>query len=170
MITQKELKRILYYDPLTGCFIRKIATGKRWKIGEIVGTITTNGGKKYLKLIINKKNYYAHRLAWLYMTGSFPKDQTDHWDGNGLNNKWNNLSEATNQINSKNHRLRIDNTTGYVGISWCKIYKKWHARIWDNKKKIHLGYFTKIKDAIRIRKAAEKKYGYHLNHGQTRPL
>jgi hypothetical protein len=51
---------------------------------------------------------------------------------------------------------------GFIGANGIKNGR---ARIWKNKKYKHLGYFTKFKDAVAARKAAEQKYGFHPNHG-----
>ena len=53
---------------------------------------------------------------------------------------------------------QINNTSGNTGVYWNKIQKQWFARIYINKKMIHLGYYDKKSDAIKARKDAEKKY------------
>ena len=67
----------------------------------------------------------------------------------------------------RNAKLSSSNTSGTVGISWYHINGKWAAYIRVNYKKIHLGYYTNKDDAIKARKAAEVKYGFHENHGRT---
>lgn len=64
MITQEKLKEILKYDQKTGDFIRIKKTSKPSIVGSIAGTKGKNG---YIQMGINKKRYYAHRLAFLYM-------------------------------------------------------------------------------------------------------
>ena len=46
-------------------------------------------------------------------------------------------------------------------------HRKWKASIVHNRKDIFLGYFTHKEDAIKARKAAERKYGFHENHGRV---
>lgn len=172
ILTPEYLKEVLYYDPETGLFtwIKRLSRGA--KIGDIAGCTATHckAKKKYIVIGIKNKVYLAHRLAWFYMTGKWPKEQIDHADGNGLNNKWDNISESTHAQNCKNVRLRTDNISGCSGVCWHKLSGKWRARISVNKKELSLGLFENKKDAIESRKAAEKKYGYHENHGQVRPL
>lgn len=160
-LTQKELKRRFHYDPDTGAFTRLVTVCPRGKAGDTVGTL--NYG--YLFTKINYRRYRLHRLAFLYMNGAFPPDQTDHINHIRTDNRWGNLRHATNQDNGKNQKMHSTNTSGHVGIHWFKPTKKWQSRIYVNKKHIHLGYFIDINDAIAIRKEAEIKYNFHLNHG-----
>ena len=169
-LTQKYLKEIVHYDPDTGIFTRIKRTANCVHIGDIAGCVFYNGaGKKYIRIKIKCKPYKAHRLAFFYMKGYWPIE-IDHDDGNGLNNKWGNLFDVTHLNNCRNKRLSVRNKSGCSGVDWHKRIKKWQARITINYKELHLGYFLKINDAIKTRKAAEKKYGFHPNHGQVRPL
>lgn len=58
-----------------------------------------------------------------------------------------------------NQRLRHDNTSGHKGVSWDKTFNKWHAYIspGHKQKRIHLGYFDDLEQAIQARKEAESK-------------
>lgn len=84
--------------------------------------------------------------------------QTDHVDGNGLNNCRSNLRAATCQENNFNRNTSKNNTSGCKGVSWHKRDQKWQVRIMINSKRIHLGYFDDIKDAARAYNQAAKKH------------
>lgn len=155
MITQQELKELLHYNPDTGIFTRKKSNNKS-------GTLTYSG---YIRILIKNKPYYAHRLAWLYIYGYFPK-MIDHIDNDRANNSLHNLREVTDTENSCNLRIRKDNKSGIKGVSWFKRDKNWRARIQLNKKNIHLGYFDDINDAKNaIIEARIKIHGEFANHG-----
>jgi len=170
-LSQKELKDVLHYNPETGVFTWLVGRGGV-NVGDIAGNIATrHSGKKYMFIGVNNRGRFAsHRLAFLYMTGSFPKNDTDHEDGNGLNNKWENLKDVTNSENHKNVKKQANNTSGTTGVRMHNAAKKWVARIYDDGKEVHLGLFDNYEDAVSVRKEAEKKYGYHINHGVSRPL
>ena len=68
--------------------------------------------------------------------------------------------------NMKNSRMRIDNSSGITGVSWAKKDNKWRACIGHQGKVVLLGYFTDMDSAVKARKQAEMKYGYHENHGK----
>lgn len=169
-LSQARLKELLHYDPDTGVFTWKVKSAYNIEIGNVTGCVTILSGKKYIVIRVIGKLYLAHRLAWLYMTGSFPIDEIDHADGNGINNIFKNLSSVTHLKNHKNIRLHVRNTSGINGVSWHSENKRWRARIKVNYKNISLGCFTDIKDAIKARKNADIKYGFHPNHGADRPL
>jgi len=76
-ITQKQLKEILEYCPEKGIFTWKVNIHRKIKRGNIAGTIASTG---HVKIGINKKMYYAHRLAWLYVYGKMPNNNIDHKD------------------------------------------------------------------------------------------
>jgi hypothetical protein len=66
----------------------------------------------------------------------------DHIDGDGLNNRRANLRLATNTTNAQNTRRRIDNTSGFKGVSWHPGERKWLAKIKVFGRAKHLGYFN----------------------------
>ena len=110
MITQARLKELLTYDPETGYFTRNVNV-KGANAGERAGTITAKG---YIAIGIDRKHYLAHRLAFLYMTGEWPKELVDHKDTIKINNKWENLREATNSQNKRNVGARKTNKSGSI--------------------------------------------------------
>ena len=169
LITQKELKEQLHYDPETGIFMWRVRLKNRDM--RHAGHINIyDNGKHYLIIGLYGNSYRAHRLAYIFMEGFAPPDQIDHIDGDGLNNKWSNLRIANSLENAKNRRLRSDNTSGYIGVSWNKRKKKWGAYIKNSGKSVTIGLFANIQDAVDARERESIKYGFHKNHGNIRPL
>lgn len=154
MITQAELQQILHYDPLTGLFtwIKKIA--RCINVGSVAGSLKPNG---YIEIMINRTSYGAHRLAWLYVHGSFPPEFIDHANNIRNDNSLANLRKATRAQNAINSKISSKNTSGYKGVSWNKNGKKWQATIRINKKKIYLGSFDTAKKASKVYNAAAIK-------------
>lgn len=168
-ITQKELKQVFHYDPDTGKFTYISRTSNRVKVGNTAGSKVKPKKKTYLAVNIKCKFYYLHRLAWLYIYGSFPINEIDHVNGNGSDNRIVNLREVDSTNNNRNMKLFCTNKSGIVGVSWHKALNKWSSQIHINYEKIHLGYFDNILDAAMARNKAEIKYGFHKNHGSDRP-
>ena len=158
MLTQQQLKQHLSYDPETGIFVRANNVG-RFKAGQVLGTKHSTG---YSVIRINGKLYKAHRLAWLYVYGSFPESVIDHINRDGFDNRLINLRLATQRQNCENHSLNKNNTSGYLGVDWSKKLQKWRARITQNFKGIHLGYFDNIDDAHQAYRQAATIY--HTNN------
>jgi hypothetical protein len=161
MLTQERLKELLSYDPGTGLFVWINNRSNVVKAGH-AGSLD---GDKYRRIMIDNTSYKAHRLAWLYMTGLWPKDQIDHTDHDRSNNKWPNLREVSNTENSKNKKLYKSNKSGHVGVLWHRKDKRWQASIRVDGKLKHLGNFKEKLDAIIVRKIAEKECDFHKNHG-----
>lgn len=151
VLTSERLRGVLDYDPDTGLFTRRLSRGCV-KSGTIAGTANADG---YLKIAVDGRDYSAHRLAWLYMTGEWPVDQIDHRDRNRANNRWGNLREATHAQNGRNLSRRSDNTSGRSGVSWDKDTGKWRARIRIDGADRHLGLFTSLDAATAVRRDAE---------------
>lgn len=173
-LTQDYLKECLDYCPDTGIFTWKVRPREHFKTGWAWKTINTrNAGKEAGHL--NKDGYLAtrvrgnyvpmHRLAWFYITGSWPKEQMDHINHDRTDNRWVNLREATRSENHRNESLSKNNTSGFTGVYWNKQNDKWAAKVKVCGATINLGIFTKIEDAVEARKAANIKYGFHPNHG-----
>lgn len=107
----------------------------------------------------------AHRLIWFYMTGEWP-EIIDHINGDPFDNRWCNLRNTSSLGNSKNAKIGKNNTSGHLGVSFSNTFSKWRAYINLNYKQINLGYFENFEEAVKARKEAEIKYGYHENHGK----
>ena len=136
MLTQARLKELLSYDPLTGEFTNLKSGRGRKPIGAVVGS-TSNSG--YTTSMVDGKNYQHHRLAWLYVHGSFPPADLDHRDGVRANNRLANLREATRSENCQNAARRNDNTSGMTGV-WS-VGKRWRAKVCVDGRERHVGYF-----------------------------
>jgi len=156
--TQAEIKQLLHYDPVTGVFRWRFARTSRIKPWDVAGSLNANG---YTYINWSKKLMLAHRMAWVYMTGEWPKQHIDHIDGNPANNSLVNLREATNKQNHENQSLRTDNTSGFRGVSWSKQKKKWKAYITHNKKQIYAGFFSTPQEASIAAKAKRQEIFTH---------
>jgi hypothetical protein len=135
MLSQAELKQYVDYDPSSGVFTRLRSAGGH-PVGEIMGGPDLYG---YILIGIKGKRYKAHRLAFLYMSGSFPTGDVDHINRNPADNRWANLREATRQQNVANGGARRNNKCGLRGV--CYSAKGWKAQIKVNGRNSHIGYF-----------------------------
>lgn len=169
-ITQEYLKEILHYNKLTGLFRWKvdIYSGRNKKqkhvsIGDLAGTVNSKG---YLRIGINHKSYLCQRLAWLYEYGEWPSNEVDHINHVRSDNRIDNLRNVAGLDNQKNVSKRKDNNSGFTGVSWNAKSSKWVAQMQVNKKKIHLGYFSSLEDAVCARKQANIEHSFHINHGE----
>jgi hypothetical protein len=151
-ISHEELKRVLDYNFITGVFRWKprheLNVKPRYKLNvrtwSIAGTLNADG---YITIKIFGKRYLAHRLAWLYMTGEWPRVVMDHINRRQTDNSWINLREATLSQNQCNRGLGKSNTSGYKGVRWNANNKKWYARICLNRKYHDLGAFDTAENA-----------------------
>lgn len=122
--------------------------------------------KGYIAIKVNGKTYKAHRLAWLYVYGVFPKEQTDHLNGIKSDNSIKNLREATASENMLNRKHFKNSASPFKGISFHKGQGKWTAKIQVNKKRLWLGSFNTINSAVKAYKeAAIKLHGNFVNFG-----
>lgn len=158
MITQKRLKELLHYDSDTGIFTWLIPPRRRTKIGDIAGSLSPSG---YVNLMIDYKQYKAHRLAWLYVHGKFPKKQLDHKDRIRHHNWIDNLRETTYSKNQFNRGKTKRNTSGYKGVFFLNNCSKFQARAVIRGKIHSLGLFDNPADAAQSYDDFAK-----LNHGE----
>lgn len=106
---------------------------------------------------INRESTLIHREIM-----NAPKNvQVDHINGDGLDNRKENLRFVTNQQNAFNKKsAHKNNKLGIKGVCWNKERKKFEAQIMLNYKRIHLGRFNVLGDAdSAYRKAEEKHFG-----------
>lgn len=142
-ITQEYLKSILFYNDKTGLFIRKVGISSA-KPGDIAGRADSSG---YIQISVKGRRYMAHRIAWLYVHGKWPKHEIDHINRCRSDNRLLNLREATSSQNNWNYSLSIKNTSGFIGVSYDKFHKKYKASIRAYDKQHHIGYFDTANDA-----------------------
>lgn len=156
MITLARLKEVLSYDPESGEF--------HWKIRKY--GVRTDGAalsvpRWYLRIQIDGRRYPAHRLAWFYHYGVWPKYQIDHRNRIENDNRIANLREATQQENCFNTKRR---KTGFKGVSRRKeeryAARPWAAMITKDYKSVHLGYFETAEEAqVAYAQAAKRLQG-----------
>jgi hypothetical protein len=107
-LTAQRVRELLHYDPDTGVFTWRINAGRwgRIKAGTPSGSPDADG---YLRSQVDGTLYYCNRLAFLYMLGRWPNGVAEHRDGVPANNRWENLRDATQQVNTENRRRPIRN-------------------------------------------------------------
>jgi hypothetical protein len=138
ILTQERLKELLHYDPTTGLFTWRINRSPKTRAGDIAGSLDQDG---YIKISINHKGIFAHRLAFLYMEGSMPVKFVDHIDMVKNNNSWSNLRQATNAENRRNVGKTCKNTSGYKGVTWISTLGKYKASCKIMDKQYYIGMF-----------------------------
>jgi len=163
-MTQKILKELLSYDSETGLFKWIVNRNHLAKTGDIAGSIKVTG---YREMDVNGERHQAHRLAWLYVYGKFPKEELDHINHNRSDNRLCNLREVTHADNCRNRAKQSNNKSGINGVWWHKATKRWQASIGVDGYKLCLGFFSDKNEAKRARERAEKEYEYHHNHGKA---
>jgi len=145
MLTQERLKELLSYNSETGIFINLTQRARCVKKGCATGNKYSNG---YIYIELDSCRYLAHRLAWLYIYGSFPEKYIDHINGNKCDNRVANLRLATEQENQHNQSCpQTNNKSGFRGVSWHKWGQKWIAQISLNGKTKYIGLFNTAEEA-----------------------
>ena len=142
-ITQSVAKEYFSYNPETGKVIRI-----KSKMKSSIGRELKPRRDGYFQVAIAGSYIMVARLVFLIMTGSFPKVDVDHINGDKADNRWSNLREATKSENLQNQRqARSDNSTGYLGVSLEKKTGKFRSYITIEGNHAYLGTFTKAEDA-----------------------
>lgn len=156
-LTAETVRQLLDYDIHTGLFRWKTGTHPNWrrKVGAVAGGIRKSG---YVTIQIYGRNYFAHRLAWLYVNGEWPANIIDHIDNCRSNNAFLNLREANQNQNSHNSGVPKTNTSGFKGVTWDKRKRKWQAAIKVKGKSMFLGLYDQKELAFSAANAARAKY------------
>ena len=154
-MTQKELKKLIHYDPHTG-LITRLSTNVHCGIVH-----TSKQRSNYKRIVVNlsSKQYLAHRLAWLYMTGEWP-EEIDHIDKDPTNNVWSNLRNVSHGENQKNRSIQVNNKTGIPGVRKMPHNDKFRAEIQVNGKGLFLTEKHDFFEVCCARKSAELTHNF----------
>lgn len=182
-LTAELIRSLMDYDPDTGLLTWKyrppemfpenarssqetLAAAWNAKNAGKEACACVDDGYKHGGLFYNKLR--AHRAAWAIMTGKMPKGQIDHINGNGTDNRWENLRLVSGAENARNQKLHVTNTSGHAGVSWCRERRKWIAYYWNGHNNIRLGQYDDVEEAAKAARAKREALGYHENHGVAR--
>lgn len=128
---------------------------------------TAVDGKGYRHGSLDKTYVRLHRAVWALANGAWPEGEVDHLDGNRQNNRLENLRIVTASENHRNQKRPKNNTSGVLGVSWYKPYRRWRATVNIGGRSRHLGYFDTVAEAAAARTEASETHGYHPNHGRA---
>ena len=152
------LRELLLIDESSPSGLRwKVRVAWRIQVNDVAGNLKKTD--KYWYVRINGSDYLAHRIIFYIYHGTEPGGfQIDHIDRNKSNNRIDNLRLVDRSNNGRNVGLSSRNKSGYKGVHFNRRQGKYGARIEVYGKKIWLGDFKNIEDAIAARKAGEIKY------------
>jgi hypothetical protein len=142
LVSPEDFERVSAY---TWCVKRRRSEPNRL-YAQLVIRITP--GRKGRKLTIS-----LHR----FILGALPGQVVDHINGNGLDNRRENIRLCTNRQNSQNICFsKNQKRGGYKGVNWHRKGKKWQAAIAagpvkpNGKRALkYLGLFKSAEDAAR---------------------
>lgn len=155
-LTANRAKELLDYDKDTGQFRWKMSRSKQAKAGDVAGYISCYG---YRKMMIDRKEYFAHRVAWLVSYGKWPKHEIDHINGERDDNRLSNLRDVPPALNKQNQTKpqSSNKTSKYLGVGWDQSRNKWRAQIYANGKTKFLGHYGCEDAAHRAYVAAKRE-------------
>jgi hypothetical protein len=154
-LTAEAVRRLFIYDPYSG-LLQYRERGHHRPRGWFAGAKDPKSG--YLRVQVGLRKYLIARLAWLWMTGRWPKDDVDHIDLDRTNNRWGNLRPATRAQNVVNSGRRATNKSGFKGVSFKN--GRWRATIRTGGRCLHLGYFPTPEEASHAYEmAAQQAFG-----------
>lgn len=148
--TAEYIRECLDYDPETGVMVWKKRPRHHFTSDDRWAAINTRragrpagcpGHLGYVTVGISGTKYFAHRLAWLFITGRWPKETIDHINGDPSDNRASNLWEASQWENKRNTKRRKDNTVGAKGVWYDRSRGKWRTYLNTQNKRTYLGGF-----------------------------
>ena len=160
-LTKERLHELFEYKD--GNFYWKLDKG-RAKKGNKANRLADT---RYEQIKFNQKLYWFHRIVFFYHYGYFPKT-IDHINGNKLDNRIENLREASYSENNANIGLRKNNVSGMKNICWNKAKNAW--RVCVENKQTGIKYQKDFKDLefakLVAMEARNKFHGAFANHGK----
>jgi len=155
-MSRSQVSSQLHYNPDTGEFIRKQGRNR----GLPAGYPNQKGRNRILVL---GKVFLGSRLAWLLYYGEWPEKTVDHINGNPADDRIANLRLASESEQQWNKGVNRNNTSGVKGVSFNKRRNEaglspWEVYITVYYKRIHIGFFNDLEDAVNARREAAMNY------------
>lgn len=155
-LTIARLHFVLDYDPITGAMTWRNPTGTASLEGGKAGTVGSNG-RRYIA--IDGRKYLAHRLAWMYVHGKWPDGNASAKNGDYDDLRIENYEDISLSATAAKGGPRRGNTSGHRGITWVAQRQRWVAYITHKYKRIHVGHFRTIEEAVLARDHAVANLG-----------
>lgn len=155
------LKFLFSYNDGVITWRNKSSPQSRIVLGDRAGSYDKDG---YLIVRVRNQTSSIHRIVWVYHNGEIPNGfEIDNIDGDILNNRIENLRLTTRSVNCSNQRKRIDNTSGFCGVTFMKDRLKYRAQV----RGVRLGQFdTKEEAAEAVAKYRLSSGGFTERHGK----
>lgn len=160
-----ELMDFAAYDNTNGGFVIHTYRPGGLTIGSQLGTLRHGRMTTTIKNVTRS----IHDLVWLWFNGVLPEYYIDHINGDGSDNRISNLRDVPQKINTRNSRMKSNNSSGITGVVWDKSRNKWKAQIMVNYKCIFIGRSSSIEEAIELRENYIKSHphlGFTERHGK----
>jgi len=155
-LTQEYVKYL--FDYKDGFLYWKVRKANSVQIGDRVGFIRKIRGEDRYVVKINGYSFLGARIIFLYHKGFIPP-YVDHENNNSIDNRIENLREATKAQNNKNSSSRKGSTSKYLGVHFNNEANKWVAKITNNGKCTYIGRFlNEIEAALAYNKYAVKLF------------
>lgn len=153
--SQSKLREDFTYNAGTGDFTRYDGS-----YGHI--------DRSYWYICIDGRRIQTHRLIWKWWYGYDP-EYIDHINGDGLDNRIDNLRNVDHKTNLRNNKKNKNNTSGFTGVVWHELANKWVARVKIEYKYIHIGLYNTPEEARDARNEFLKEFFPNLfteRHGK----
>ncbi len=150
-LTAERLRELLLYDPTAGLFHWRVKRGRGVQAGTLAGTFRKDG---YRLIRVDGNYHLAHRLAWLYVHGSWPARDLDHRNEDPGDNRLSNLREDVDGLNQQNRsRPQRNSRSGFLGVD--EHQGRWRSSIRADGRNRFLGYFDTPEEAAEAYLAAK---------------
>ena len=156
-ITPDIVASLLDYDAESGILLWKRRPIEIFPSKRVFSTWNSRfAGKPALNASLNGRHktgtifyrhFLAHRVVWCLCRGEWPKEDIDHINGDGMDNRIENLRECSMMENQWNKSAERNSTSKYKGVSWCKLRYKWYCNANLYGKTKFLGRFDREEDA-----------------------
>lgn len=166
MSSPEYLRKRFRYEPETGKLYWRHYDGRptnwntRWA-GKEAGTLHLG----YVLVNVDHNGILAHRVIWAMVNNEWPDEEIDHINHMKADNRLENLRLVDRFLNTRNTTFNRNNTSGYRGVVWHGRDQHWRAQIRHQCRQIHLGSFKTKEEAVKVRREAEIRLGFHPNHG-----